>query len=144
MEYKHVSCQPSKGKRPSVASAQDIEQAISQFASKLRSRFQVQIARDARGFKKLFIRLIRRELPPRPGRPNDPRIDAAVRMVQQGRTVKDVLRAQVPGFDALDTYGRYLAEKGLRAAIARRQKSAGPRQATVGTDGRTSMKISAT
>jgi len=43
-------------------------------------------------------------------------------MVQHGRTVKDVLRAQLPGFDTLDTYGRYLAEKGLRAAIARRRK----------------------
>ena len=33
-----------------------------------------------------------------------------------------MLRLQIPGFERLDTYGRYLAEKGLRAAIARRRK----------------------
>jgi len=44
-------------------------------------------------------------------------------MVEQGRSVRDALRAQVPGLDAVDTYGRYLAEKGLRAAIARRRKT---------------------
>jgi hypothetical protein len=122
MEYKDVSCQPSKGKHPGVASAQNIEQTISQFASKLRSRFRDQIARDAREFKKLVLRLMRRELPPRPGRPNDPRLDAACRMIHQGKTVKQVLRVQVPDFDRLDTYGRYLAEKGLRAALVRRRR----------------------
>jgi hypothetical protein len=45
-------------------------------------------------------------------------------MVEQGKTVKDVLRLQIPDFDKLDTYGCYLAEKGLRAAIARRRKQA--------------------
>jgi len=122
MEYKTISSQQSKGKCPGVASAQNIEQTVSQFVSGVKSRFQDQIARDARGFKKLVIRLVRRELPPRPGRPNDPQIDAAVRLVQQGRSVKDVLHLQIRGFEKLDTYGRYLAEKGLRAAIARRRK----------------------
>jgi predicted oxidoreductase len=36
--------------------------------------------------------------------------------------VKEILRLQTRGFDKLDTYGRYLAEKGLRTAIARRRK----------------------
>lgn len=128
MEYKNLSSRQPKGKRPSVAPTQktdaptqNTEQTISQFVLSLRSRFQDQIDRDPRAFKKQVIRLIRQELPPRRGRPNDPRIDAAVRMVQQGRPVKDVLRSQIPGFDRLDTYGRYLAEKGLRAAIARRR-----------------------
>ena len=120
MEYRNVSSRQPKGKRPSVPSALNVEQTISQFASRLRSRFHDQIARDAREFKKLVLRLIRRGLPPRPGRPNDPRLDAACRMIRQGKTVKQVLWLQIPDFDRLDTYGRYLAEKGLRAAIARR------------------------
>jgi hypothetical protein len=122
MEYKTTTSQQIKGKRPSVASNRNLEETVIQFVTGVRSRFQDQIASDARGFKKLIIRLVRRQLPPRPGRPNDPQIDAAFRLVQQGRTVKDVLRLQIPGFERLDTYGRYLAEKGLRAAIARRRK----------------------
>ena len=96
------------------------EAAAREFASFLRTHFAQEIARDAKAFKKCVLRWIRRELPPRRGRPNDPRIDAAVRMVQQGRSVKDVLRLQIPEFDSLDTYGGYLAEKGLRTAITRR------------------------
>ena len=93
------------------------------FASFLKTHFAQEIARDARAFKKLVLRLIRRELPPRCGRPNDPRIDSAVRMVEkQGKSVKEVLRSQIPNFDCMDAYARYLAEKGLRTAVARRKK----------------------
>jgi hypothetical protein len=86
----------------------------------LKTRFAREIARDARGFKQLVLRLIRRELPPRRGRPNDPGIDAVVRMAEQGKTIKEILRSQIHDFDRMDTYGRYLAEKGLRTAIERR------------------------
>jgi len=99
-----------------------VEAAAREFASFLKTRFAQDVARDAKAFKVQVIRLIRRELPPRRGRPNDPRLDYAARMVSQGNTVKNVLRSQIPGFDKLDTYGRYLAEKGLRAALARRRK----------------------
>jgi len=121
MEYKTPRFRETSVNSRRAVSSQNIEQTISQFVSGLRGRFQDQIARDPQGFKKQIIRLIRQQLPPRRGRPNNPRIDAAVRMVHQGKTVKDVLRSQIPGFNSLDTYGRYLAEKGLRAAIARRR-----------------------
>ena len=97
-----------------------LEQVISQFAARLTENFADQISPDPSAFKKRVLRLMRRALPPRPGRPNDPRLDAACRMIQQGNTVKQVLQVQVPDFDRLDTYGSYLAEKGLRAALARR------------------------
>lgn len=80
------------------------------------------ISADPKGFNKIVLRLVRMGLPPRRGRPNDPKIEAAVRLVEQGKSVKTVLRSQIPGFGKLDTYGRYLAEKGLRAAISRRRK----------------------
>jgi hypothetical protein len=98
-----------------------VEAAVCAFASFLKIHFAKKITADPRVFKKSVLHFIRHELPPKRGRPNDPRVDAAVRMVQQGMTVKDVLRSQLPGFDRMDTYGRYLAEKGLRAAIARRR-----------------------
>jgi hypothetical protein len=99
-----------------------VEAAVCDFASFLKVHFPDNITADPRAFKKIVLRLVRRELPPKRGRPNDPQIDAAVRLVQQGRSVKDVLHLQIRGFEKLDTYGRYLAEKGLRAAIARRRK----------------------
>ena len=102
---------------------QNLQQSIRDFGAQLRHQFGNEISLDAAGFKKKVLRLVRQALPPRPGRPNDPQIDSAVRLVQQGKTVKQVLRLQIPGFDKLDTYGRYLAEKGLRAAITRRGKS---------------------
>ena len=102
--------------------AENLEHRLKTFSVQLRRDFAQEITLDARRFKSQVLKLVRRGLPPRPGRPNDPQIDAAVRLVQQGMSLKDVLRLQIPGFERLDTYGRYLAEKGLRAAIARRRK----------------------
>ncbi len=101
---------------------QALNQIVQQFSAKMERQFAKEIGRDPAGFKKQVIRLIRRELPPKPGRPNDPRLVASVRIVREGKSVKDVLQSQIPGFDNMDTYGRYLAEKGLRAAIARRRR----------------------
>lgn len=42
-------------------------------------------------------------------------------MVAQGSSVKkEVLRPQIPEFEKLDIYGRCLAEKSLRAALAKK------------------------
>ncbi len=101
---------------------QKLEHLLCGLAVRLKREFADQISHDPAIFKKQVIRFIRRELPPKPGRPNDPRIDAAARLVEQGKSVKAVLRIQIRGFDKLDPYERYLAEKGLRAAISRRRK----------------------
>ena len=116
MEYKSRTVSNPDNHRPGIASAQTLEQTVRRFRLEIRNRFRDQIARDAQRFKKLIIHLVRWQLPPQPGRPPDPQIDAAVRLVQQGRTVKAVLRLQIPDFDRLDTFGRYLTEKALRAA----------------------------
>ena len=110
-----------------------LQQVVQDFGTQLKRHFAKDIAGDPAGFKKQVLRLIRQVLPPRRGRPNDPQIDAAVRMVeQQGMTVKDVLRSQIPYYDKMDTYGRYLAEKGLRQAIARRRRISSNRTGTTG------------
>ena len=98
------------------------------FVQQLQRNHASDIARDARGFKKQVVTLIRRELPPRRGRPNDPRIDAALQMIERRKSVKEILRCQIPGFEQMDTYGRYLAEKGLRTAIARRRRNSPARK----------------
>ena len=105
-----------------------LESVTHQFARRLRQQFAREIALNPRDFKEQVIRLIRRELPPRRGRPTSPQIEAALAMLRQGKSVRQVLRMQVPGFDQLDTYGRYLMEKALRQAIARRRTGRRPRQ----------------
>jgi len=101
---------------------------VRDFVQHLQRNHASDLARDARGFKKQVVTLIRRELPPRRGRPNDPRIDAALQMIQQRKSIKEILRCQIPDFEQMDTYGRYLAEKGLRTAIARRRRNSPARK----------------
>jgi predicted oxidoreductase len=43
-------------------------------------------------------------------------------MIEQGKSIKEVLQLQTRNFDKVDAYGRYLAEKGLRTAVTRRRK----------------------
>ena len=99
-----------------------LEALAREFAAQVRMECQEELVRDPKALRTAVLELVRRELPLRRGRPNDPRIDAAVRMLEQGKSVKEILRLQTRGFDKLDTYGRYLVEKGLRAAISRRRK----------------------
>ena len=105
-----------------------LEQELRDFAARLKRTFAQEMARDPANFKKYVVRLIRQELPPKRGRPNDPRIDAALQMIQQRKSIKEILRCQIPDFEQMDTYGRYLAEKGLRTAIARRRRSSPARK----------------
>lgn len=100
----------------------DVDSTIRDFAAKLKRDFSEELTTEARGFKKRAVRLFRRELPPGRGRPSDPLLDAGARMVDEGKPARDVLRWLVPGYDQLDTVGRYLTAKGLRAALARRRK----------------------
>ena len=74
------------------------------------------------GLASPILRVCNRPPRLRRGRPNDPRIDAAVRMHEQGKSIKEILRLQTRNFDKVDTYGRYLAEKGLQTAVTRRRK----------------------
>ncbi len=99
-----------------------LEALTQNFAEQLRKNFAQEITCDPKALRTAVVRFLRRALPLRRGRPNDPRIDAAVRMRDQGRSVKEILRLQIPGFDQRDAYERYLAEKGLRTAITRRHK----------------------
>jgi hypothetical protein len=95
---------------------------IQDFTGQLCQRFRQEISRNPRDFKKQVLRVIRRELPPGRGRPASPRIEAAIEMLQKGKTVREVLQEQVEGFEQVDAYGRYLMEKALRQAIARRRR----------------------
>ncbi len=102
--------------------SEGLEALAREFGAKVRRECAEEFARDPKPFRASVLRLVRRELPLRRGRPNDPRLDAAMRLLEQGRSIKEILRLQISGFDKRDAYERYLAEKGLRTAIARRHK----------------------
>src|SRR5690242_1353048 len=91
------------------------------FTDSLKRDYSREIATDAAGFKRSVVRLVRLGLPPGRGRPVSPQIENAIEMLHQGKTVREVLQQQVDAFAQVDAYGRYLMEKALRQAIARRR-----------------------
>lgn len=95
---------------------------IRDFTGQLSEKFRQEILSNPRDFKKQVLGAIRRELPPGRGRPASPQVDAAIAMLRQGKTVREVLHTQVEGFEQVDAYGRYLMEKALRQAMARRRR----------------------
>jgi hypothetical protein len=109
--------------RPPHGSSQDLDRVTQAFADRLRQDFAHDINRDPRDFKKQVLRLIRRRLPPQRGRPVNPKTQAALALLDQGKTVREILRLQIATFDQLDTYGRMLAEKGLRQAMSRQRRT---------------------
>ncbi len=82
--------------------------------------FAQAIRADLAGFRGDLERAMRAQFPMRRGRPTDPLLDAACRMVKEGKSVSEVLSSQIKDWDTLDPYTRYLAAKGLRQAVARR------------------------
>ena len=62
---------------------ESLESTFEQFLARLKMNFPHQIQQAPADFKKGVLRALRRELPPRRGRPNDPRVDAALGMLAQ-------------------------------------------------------------
>lgn len=118
--YQHLSLAQVESSYQKVT--KDVGSAKRDPAAKLKRDFPEELTADARGFKKRAVRVLRRELPPGRGRPTDPQLDAAARMVDERKPIRDVVRWFFPDYDRMDTVGRYLTAKGLRAALARRTK----------------------
>jgi len=109
-------------KKPTKDVPETIETLSRDFTTRLKRVCARDLEADPTGFRDRLMRLIRRELPSKRGRPTNPRLDEAARMIEQGIPTRDVLRWLVPNIDRLDEYGRYLAAKGLRTALARRRR----------------------
>lgn len=91
------------------------------YARMLRRKFADDIKADLNGFRSDLLRVIAGEFPLRRGRPTDPLVDDACEKVEGGMPYTDVLRGQIPNYDALDPYHQYLLAKGLRMAVSRRR-----------------------
>jgi hypothetical protein len=99
-----------------------LEAFTGHLAEQIKREFAEELARDPKAIQTAVLRLLRRALPLKRGRPTNPLIDDALRMHEQGKPVEEILRFKVRGFDKLDTWGRMLAKKGLHTAISRRRK----------------------
>lgn len=82
-------------------------------------------AQDRKGFRATLIGIIIETFPLKRGRPPDPLIDEACKLLREGKSVPGILREQIKDWATLDKYTRYLAAKGLRQAAARRHKKSG-------------------
>ncbi|MBA3916497.1 MAG: hypothetical protein H0X25_22160 [Acidobacteriales bacterium] len=97
------------------------------FVAQIEREFGREIDQDARAFKALAKKIVRKSLsvrlPPYLGRPRDPDIDAAIEMRRQGKSYRDIASAQVNGFSDLDSGAQEWLLKGMRDKISRRLKA---------------------
>ena len=133
---KRTARKPRKPRLPRTAYRKLTQYAI-QFADQLNSDSMLapHMKSDRRAFREDLLFAVKRQFPLKAGRPGDPLIEKACELVRQGNTVLRVLREQIKDWGTLDPYTRYLAAKGLRQAVTRRQKRRRqPRNRVVETD----------
>lgn len=98
-----------------------LEGRVRKFAACLRCDFAEAIARDPAAFKKQVVRLIRRELPPGPGRPLSEAVTCATEMRAQAHPWSAIYRQCIPGLGELGPGDRALAMSRLRTAVRGRR-----------------------
>jgi len=97
--------------------------SVATFCETLRNEAALQalIRSSPRNFRADLLGLIRAQFPLRRGRPPDPQLDKAYRMVAEGKSVPQVARKQFSDWSRKDPYERYLILKGLGQAVRRRR-----------------------
>jgi hypothetical protein len=102
-----------------------LKASVKAFVSGLRRdpELKLVIQRDLGGFRADLQQQIKALFRLRRGARPHPRLDEAYRLMKRGRSAPDVLRLQIPNWDALDTYSKYLMCKALRQAFGRRNQS---------------------
>jgi hypothetical protein len=95
------------------------------FAALLRRDRQLRpfIKRDLGGFRDDLQRQIRAVFPIPRGAKRKAHLDEAYRLMKRGMSSTEILRLQVPNWDELDTYTRYLMNKAVCQAYSRRNRS---------------------
>ena len=105
---------------PGHAQPLKLEQVVREFARRLKRLFPEEIAQDPRGFKRTVVHLLKRNLPPGPGRTPLETITKAIQLRGLGRPWPDVYCACIPGYEALGKADRYLATSNLRGGLRSR------------------------
>lgn len=102
------------------------------FATRITTQFAPEIASDPRGFKKRLTEIIKRNLPPFPGRPTEQSITHAARLSAEGHRWHDIYPVVIPDHAQMDPAIRRQTESNLRSAIrsrrnARKRRNARPK-----------------
>lgn len=99
----------------------NLERRVRKFAACLKCDFAEAVACDPAAFKKQVVRLLRRELPPGPGRPLSEAVTRATEMRTQVQPWSSIYRQCIPGLGELGPGDRSLAMLRLRTAVRARR-----------------------
>jgi hypothetical protein len=123
LRKRFTSWKRRKPRLPRTAYRKLTQYAI-QFADQLKKDglLSPHIRSDLRAFREDLHFAVKRQFGLKSGRPSDPLIDKACELMRGGKSVPKVLREQIKNWDTLDAYTKYLAAKGLRQAVTRREK----------------------
>ena len=134
-DSKDVPMVPEALTKPSVSGRvkeRNWAREAKRFAERITKLFASEIASDPRGFKKRVTAILKRNLPPFPGRPTEQSITHAARLKGGGTGWQEIYPVVIPDHAQLDPATRRQAESNLRSAIrsrrnARRRRNARPK-----------------
>ena len=109
----------------------DLDSTTRKFAEGLRQKFAAEIARNPRAFKRSVIRILKHELPPKPGRPSDEGVTRATQMRAKGRTWPEIYPACIADYTSLDNAWRQFEQLRLRSAVRARRNALKRKNATL-------------
>lgn len=107
------------------ATVRDLRTAVQEFGGLLRREFATEIERDARGFKRDAVCLLRAALSPGPGRPRSKAVTLAIQLRAQGKPWQAIYAQCIPA--SLVDDARQVAQSRLRCAV-RSRRTAGRRR----------------
>lgn len=111
--------------KPSVSGTRlDVESDARRFTSRLKQKYSAEIDRDAKGFKKCVVHLVRGGLPPLAGRPHEAAITLADELRKKGVEWKAIYAQCIPNHTNLPPAERRIAEHNLRASRRSRKSTA--------------------
>lgn len=96
---------------------------VKRFATRISKLFAPEIASNPRGFKKNITAILKRNLPPFPGRPTEQSISSAVTLRRDGQDWKQIYPQVIPNHAHLDAATRRQAESNLRASVRSRRNA---------------------
>ena len=96
---------------------------VKRFATRITKLFAPEIASDPRGFKRNVTTILKRNLPPFPGRPTEQSITSAVMFRRCGQDWKQIYPQVIPNHANLDSAVRRQAESNLRASVRSRRNA---------------------
>jgi hypothetical protein len=102
----------------------NLPRVMKRIAADLMRRFPLMISEDPKRFKKQAVYHLKRNLPPRPGRPMEDAISKAIEMRNQGYPWKQIYPVCIANHAVLPPAERRVAQDNLRAARRSRRNAA--------------------